>query len=196
MSLAALRYFSCDMQTLSCGMWDLVPWPGAEPLTLPWEHRSLAAGPLGSPYPLLFQILPCMAHFRELSSPMLYSKSLLVIYFIHESEVAQLWPTLCDPQDCSPPGSSVHGIFQARILEQVAISSSRRSSWPREWTCVSPALQADSLPSEPSGKPHMSATLWHTEVLLLNLNVTLVIMIYISGGDQENLTLGLKEPDS
>ena len=61
---------------------------------------------------------------------------------------------------------------------------------------VSPALQADSLPTEPSGKPHMSVTLWHTKVLLLNLNVTLVIMIYISGVDQENLTLGLKEPDS
>ena len=37
----------------------------------------------------------------------------------------------------SPPGSSVHGIFQARILEWVAISSSRRSSWPRDQTCVS-----------------------------------------------------------
>ena len=36
--------------------------------------------------------------------------------------------TLCDPMDCSPPGSSVHGIFQARILELVAISSSRGSS--------------------------------------------------------------------
>ena len=39
-----------------------------------------------------------------------------------ESEVAQLCPTLCNPMDCSPPGSSVHGIFQARILEWVAIS--------------------------------------------------------------------------
>ena len=39
--------------------------------------------------------------------------------------------------DCSPPGSSVHGIFQARILEGVAISSSRGSSRPRDWTCVS-----------------------------------------------------------
>ena len=38
---------------------------------------------------------------------------------------AQSCPTLCDPIDCRPPGSSVHGIFQARILEQVAISSSR-----------------------------------------------------------------------
>ena len=39
--------------------------------------------------------------------------------------------------DCSPPGSSVHGILQARIPEWVAMLSSRRSSWPRDWTCVS-----------------------------------------------------------
>ena len=53
------------------------------------------------------------------------------------SEVAQSCPTLCDPMDCSPPGSSVHGIFQARILEWVAISFSRGSSRPRDWTRVS-----------------------------------------------------------
>ena len=41
-----------------------------------------------------------------------------------ESEAAQLCPTLSDPMDCSPPGSSVHGIFQARVLEQVAIAFS------------------------------------------------------------------------
>ena len=46
----------------------------------------------------------------------------------NESEVAQLCPTLCDPVDCSPPGSSAHGILQARILEWVAISFSRGSS--------------------------------------------------------------------
>ena len=44
--------------------------------------------------------------------------------------------TLCDPMDCSPPGSSVYGIFQARILEWVAISFSRRSSRPRDQTRV------------------------------------------------------------
>ena len=44
------------------------------------------------------------------------------------SEAAQLCLTLCDPVDCSPPGSSVHGILQARILEWVAISFSRESS--------------------------------------------------------------------
>ena len=46
-------------------------------------------------------------------------------------------PTLCDPLDCSQPGSSVHGIFQARIPEWVAISSHRRSSWPMDQTRVS-----------------------------------------------------------
>ena len=53
------------------------------------------------------------------------------------SEVAQSCPILCDPMDCSPPGSSIHGIFQARVLEWVAISFSRGSSWPRGWTQVS-----------------------------------------------------------
>ena len=52
------------------------------------------------------------------------------------SEVAQLCPTLCDPMDCSLSGSSVHGIFQARVLEWIAISFSRGSSQPRNWTPV------------------------------------------------------------
>ena len=51
--------------------------------------------------------------------------------------IAQLCPTLCDPIDCSPPGSSVHGILQARTLEWIAIPFSRISSWPRNWTPVS-----------------------------------------------------------
>ena len=50
---------------------------------------------------------------------------------------AQLCLTLCDPKDCSPPGSSVSGISQARILEWVAISFSKGSPWPRDWTQVS-----------------------------------------------------------
>ena len=50
---------------------------------------------------------------------------------------AQPCLTLCDPMDCSLPGCSAHGVFQARILEWVAISSSRKSFWPRDWTHVS-----------------------------------------------------------
>ena len=51
--------------------------------------------------------------------------------------VAKSCPTLCDPMDCSPPGSSVHGIFQARILEWVAMPSSRGFSPPRDQTSIS-----------------------------------------------------------
>ena len=51
--------------------------------------------------------------------------------------VAQSCPTLCNPMDCSPPGSSVHGISQASSLEWFAISFFRASSTPRNWTCIS-----------------------------------------------------------
>ena len=54
-----------------------------------------------------------------------------------EREVTQSYLTLCDPRGCSLPVSSVHGIFQARVLEWVAISFSRGSSWPRDRTQVS-----------------------------------------------------------
>ena len=61
--------------------------------------------------------------------------------------VAQSCPTLCDPLDCSPPGYSVHGIFQARILELVAIFH-LQGNLPGF-----PALYADVLSTEPPGKP-------------------------------------------
>ena len=51
--------------------------------------------------------------------------------------VTQSCPTLCDCMNCSPPGSSVHGILQARILEWVNIPFSRGSSWPGKQTRVS-----------------------------------------------------------
>ena len=51
--------------------------------------------------------------------------------------VAQSCPTLCDPMDCSPPGSSAHGILQAEIFERAAIPFSRATSWPRYRTQVS-----------------------------------------------------------
>ena len=54
-----------------------------------------------------------------------------------ESEVTQSCLTLCDPMDCSLSGSSVHGIFQARVLEWIAISFSRGSSQPRNQTQIS-----------------------------------------------------------
>ena len=68
--------------------------------------------------------------------------------------VTQLCPSLCDPMDRSPPGSSVHGILQARILEWVACPPPgdlpNTGIEPR-----SPALRADSLPSEPFGRGYI-----------------------------------------
>ena len=60
-----------------------------------------------------------------------------------ESEVTQSCLTLCDPIDCNLPGSSSHGIFQARVLEWVTISFSRGSSPPRDRTWVSSSLTRD-----------------------------------------------------
>ena len=68
--------------------------------------------------------------------------------------VAQSCPTLCNAMDCSPPGSSVHGILQASIQEWAAISSSMGSSWPRDRTQVS-LLQPNPLPSVPPRKPYI-----------------------------------------
>ena len=65
--------------------------------------------------------------------------------------VTQWCLTLCDPMDCSPPGSSVHGILQAGILQWVAVPFSRRPSQPGERTLVS-HIADRFLPSEPPGK--------------------------------------------
>ena len=65
--------------------------------------------------------------------------------------VAQSCPTVCHPMGCSLPGSSIHGILQARRLEWRAISYSTGSSQPRDQTLCPLALQADSLSPEPSG---------------------------------------------
>jgi len=62
-----------------------------------------------------------------------------------ESEITQSCPILCDPMDCRLPDSSVHGIFQAKILEWVAISFSRGFSWPRDRTCISHTAGQGSL---------------------------------------------------
>ena len=67
----------------------------------------------------------------------------------HSGILTLLWPV-----NCSPPGSFIHGISQARLLEQVAISFSR--GLPKLMPLSSPALQTDSLPLAPPGKPLFS----------------------------------------
>ena len=63
-----------------------------------------------------------------------HTLTILSLLFSHSGSVVShfLWP-----MDCSPPDSSVHGVLQARILEWVAMPSSRGSSWARDWTWVS-----------------------------------------------------------
>ena len=65
--------------------------------------------------------------------------------------------TLCDPTDCSPSGSSVHGILQARTLEWAAISFSKGSSWPRDWTQIA-NIAGRFFTAEPPGKTPFSVT--------------------------------------
>ena len=65
------------------------------------------------------------------SRPFLDMRGSLVV------SLAESRMTLCDPMDCSPPGSSVHGISQTRILQQIAISFPKEFSRPREQTCIS-----------------------------------------------------------
>ena len=59
---------------------------------------------------------------------------------------------LCDPMDCSPPGSSVHGIIQARMLQWVAISYSMGNAEIKPPSSVSPALAGEFFTTEPPGK--------------------------------------------
>ena len=84
--------------------------------------------------------------------------------YIRKSEVkvlvAQLCLPLCDPMDCSPPGSSVHGISQARMLKWVAIHFSRGSSCTRDWTWVS--CNAGGFFTELPGKPVYTHTYRHS----------------------------------
>ena len=96
---------------------------------------------------LLWEVFPDLVlSWKVNGSPSVFSRQR------SESEVTQSFPTLCDPTDCRQPGSSVHGILLARVLEWVSISFSRGSSQPRDRTCVS-HIAGRCFTSEPLGKP-------------------------------------------
>ena len=114
-------------------------------LTNPWTVACQAPLSIGFPSQEYWSGLAFLSPV-DLFNPRtkLTSPALTDGFFCHwatevksESEVSQLCLTLCDLMDCSLPGSSVHGILQARILELVAISFSRGSSQPRDQTRVS-----------------------------------------------------------
>ena len=95
------------------GNWVLFWWAG--PCLVKLESNFLLMG--GIVFLRILNIHPCAYNAAA-------AKSL------------QSCPTLCDPMDCSLPGSSIHGIFQARVLRWVAISFSSGSSWPRDQTQI------------------------------------------------------------
>ena len=107
-------YFTYFFVYVACGI--LVPQPGIQPGPLALEAWSLNYWTTRE--------VPLLSFFK-LKRACVHAKPLLSCL------------TLCDPVDCSPPGVSVHGILQARILEWVAMPSSRGSSRPRDQTCVS-----------------------------------------------------------
>ena len=82
----------------------------------------------------------CILHIYIYAYTHVYSYKYMRAYMcvcIHVCVSVQSCLTLCCSTDCSPPGSTVHGTSQTRILEWVAIFYSRGSSWPRDWTPVS-----------------------------------------------------------
>ena len=88
---------------------------------------------------LLYRIFPTHNWTRVscIGGQILYHWATRNSQFIQLVLVAQSCPTLCNPMDCSLPGSSVHGISQARILKWVAVPFSKGSSWYRDWTRIS-----------------------------------------------------------
>jgi len=105
------------------------------------------------------------------------------IYVCVHAKLLQFCPTLCDSMDCSPPGSSVHGILQARMLEWVAIPFSRGSSPPWDQTCISCVfcIAGRSFTTAPPGKPvYMIYIYIHTYIYIyicmyVNLKITIEI---------------------
>ena len=129
-------WLSCVFSHISRVWLSVTPWTIARqaPLSTGFSKQKYCGGlPFPSPGDL-----PNLG--MKPGSPALQADSLLT-----ESKVINTWWWLsrsvmsdsCDPTDCSPPGSSVHGSLQARILEWIAIPFSRGSSQPGDWTCVS-----------------------------------------------------------
>ena len=93
--------------------------------------------------------IPSEATRSHMTQPRVYISQLRP--GVRVGSVPQSCPTLGNPLDCSWPGSSAHGILRARILEWVAISYSKGSSRPRDWTWVS-CLVGRLFSTEPPGK--------------------------------------------
>ena len=92
--------------------------------------------------------------------------------------LTQSCPTLCNPMDCSPPGFSVHGILQARILEWVALPSSGGSSKPRDPTHVSSvsALAGGLFTTRATWEAQLQIMLGHKLLKVLQFQQTVAVL--------------------
>ena len=124
------------------------------------------------------------------------------------AQLLQSCQTLCNPMDCSLPGSSVHEIPQARILEWVTMPSPKGSSRPRKQThvsCIS-CIEANSLSIEPPGKPDpccsLSTETPQVQVLLLfmshvHISICMCDVVGFPGGaDDKESTFSAGDPSS
>jgi len=100
--------------------------------TAAWHSNQPICNKLFS-YSLIILLIEIFLNWATLFNVLV---TYLVLISMHAKSLLSC-PALCNRRDYSPPGSSVHGILQARILEWVAMPSSRGSSWPRDWTWVS-----------------------------------------------------------
>ena len=139
-----------------------VPLPNYPLLIL--EGRFLTIGPPGKSVVWIFYVdysVFSLSHICIYLSILYIECTWNTMMCICLCSVTQLCVTLCDPMYYSPPASSVHGIFQARILEWVTISSSKVSSRFRDRISVSCVcyIAGRSLTTEPSGKPCITMAL-------------------------------------
>ena len=129
--------------------WKDTPWtkePGYNPWVLKLKNNSLFQISIIKYNTLLgFMLDDIVGYLGVLSMFKVGEAMMFRSLYCVVCLVAQSCPTLCDPLDYSPPGSSIHGILQARILEWVAIPFSRGSSQPPGIGPRSPSLQVDSL---------------------------------------------------
>ena len=146
----------------TCQYWQIVLTVSANQ-----EKRILEAKEtVGASHPLVALLQPSLPSYVQFFSRNICWISVCVcVAGGAHAKLLQPCLTLCNPMDCSPPGSSVHGILLARTLEWVALPSSKGSSRPRDWICISYVLhwQADSLPLMPPGKPNRLCILYILE---------------------------------
>ena len=129
-----LKYASGNVSPFSLSWNDIKAWADISP-------KQSLGGPRKQTRAIFWCGDPTSCYFSENQvlpfSSNLYAYDVLWSQGAHYCSVTQSCPTLFDSMNCSPPGSSVHWIFQARILEWVTISFSRGSSWLKDQTHVS-----------------------------------------------------------